>query len=148
MFPAIAGAVEIAKPFIKTWWKPIVVGVTLVAAWWAFDNWRDNLVEAAEKRGFKNAEQQYKAAIEKANAVTGANNQAIEAFASVIGGLTAQRSQDLNVSISPQTQRITDEVASDDRYRDCRVSDSVLDAANSARSAVDASIAASNPKRD
>jgi hypothetical protein len=147
MFPgALTGALAVAKPFIKTWWKPVAIGVAVFAAWWAFDSWRDNLVEAAEKRGFARAEQQYKAAVDKANAVTAGNNKAIDAFASVIGSLTSQRGQDLHLSISPQTQRITDEVASDDRYRDCRVSDSVLDAANTARSAVDASIAASNPK--
>lgn len=139
----MAGA---ALLLVKRYWKPAAIVVAAGVAWWSFTSWRDNLVAAAEKRGFVAAEAQYRTAIEKANAVTQANNNAVQSFADAMGSLAAQRSQALNVSITPQIQRITDEVANDSRYRDCRVSDSVLDAANVARAAADAGIAASNPK--
>jgi hypothetical protein len=126
-------------------WKPAAIGIIAIGAFWAFDSWRDNLVDAADARGFARAEQQYKAAVQAADERAAADTRAIQTFADTIGSLTNQRQQALSVSITPQTQRITDEVASDSRYRDCSVSDGVLNAANAARAAADASIASSNP---
>lgn len=127
-------------------WKPVAIVAAVGAAWWAVTTWRDNLIAAAENRGFARAEQQFTVKVEAANAIATHDTNQMQLFAGMIGGLTAQRAQAIDLKIVPQTERIQNEVASDPRYRDCRVSDRVLDAANAARATVDAGIAASNPK--
>lgn len=145
MLPAaLAPALAIVKPF----WKPIAIVVAVGAAWWGFTTWRDNLIERAEGRGFARAEEQYKVAVAAADKIAAQDTSSMQLMGAMIGGLTAQRAQAIDVTVKPQTERIQNEVASDPRYRDCRVSDGVLDAANAARAAVDAGIAASNPGRD
>lgn len=139
---ALAPVWAVVKPF----WKPAAIVVAVGAAWWGFTTWRDNLVEAAEKRGFATAEAQFKTQVEAANKITEHDNTALNLMSTVVGALATQRTQAIDLKVTPQIERIQNEVASDPRYRDCRVSDSVLDAANAARAAVDAGIAASNPK--
>ena len=139
---ALAPVWAVVKPF----WKPVAIVVAVGAAWWGFTTWRDNLVEAAEKRGFAAAEAQFSAKVEAANKITEHDNTALNLMSTVVGALATQRTQAIDLKVTPQIERIQNEVASDPRYRDCRVSDSVLDAANAARAAVDAGIAASNPK--
>ena len=139
---ALAPVWAVVKPF----WKPVAIALAVGAAWWGFTTWRDNLVEAAEKRGFVTAEAQFKAQIEAANKITEHDNAALNLMGTVMGVLATQRTQAIDLKVTPQIERIQNEVASDPRYRDCRVSDGVLDAANAARADVDAGIATSNPR--
>lgn len=142
MAPFLAPVVAFVKPFAK----PLAIAVAIGAAWWGFTTWRDNLVEKAELRGFGRAEEQYKAKVEAANKITEHDNVSMQLMGTVVGALATQRTQAIDLKVTPQIERIKNEVASDPRYRDCRVSDSVLDAANAARAAVDAGIRASNPR--
>jgi len=134
--------------FLKKHWQIAVVVIAVVGGFVLFQHWIDNKVEAAEKKGFANAQAQFQAKVDAANKIAASDTQTMQLIGSTLGSLTAQRSQAIDLKVTPQIERIQNEVASDPRYRDCRVSDSVLDAANAARSAVDAGIAASNPKPD
>lgn len=132
-------------------WKLIgglVAIVVLVAAIWAFNAWKDNLVREAEATGFARAETQYKAAVEAANRIAQRDQRQMELMTVTFGGLAQQRVQGVQLTVQPRIERIRDEIASNPIYRDCRVSDRVLADINSARSAVDTSIAASNPRPD
>lgn len=131
---------------VKPLAKPIGIALAVGAAWWGFTTWRDNMIEAAERRGFASAQAQFQTKVEAANKIVEHDNTALALMGSIVGSLSQQRAQAIDIKVTPQIERIQNEVASDPRYRDCRVSDSVLDAANAARAAVDAGIAASNPK--
>lgn len=131
---------------VKPFWKPVAAALVIGAVWWGFTTWRDNLVDSAEKRGFTRAEEQYKVLVTAANKIVETDNSTLQLMAATLNGLAAQRQQAIDLKVTPQLERIQNEVASDERYRDCRVSDGVLNAANAARSAVDADISASNPK--
>lgn len=134
--------------FLRPLAKPFGVALLAGAAWWGFMTWRDRLVEAAENRGFARAEAQYQVAVAAADKIAAHDTNSMTLMGAVIGGLAAQRTQAIDLKVTPQIERIQNEVASDPRYRDCRVSDGVLGAANAARAAVDAGIAASNPVDD
>ncbi len=137
-----------ALGFFKANWKPIAgVGIA-IAAWWAFDNWRDNLVEAAEKRGFGRAEQQYKAAVDAANKREEEKQKLLDTFALNFGKLAIQRDQQLTVTVQPILDKVKNEIATDPVYRSCRVSDGVRDDINTVRATVDAGIAAAAPRGD
>lgn len=142
------GALNPVWLVVKPFWKPLAIVIAVAGAWWAFTTWRDNLVTAAENRGFGRAEQQYKAAVDAANRITEHDNTQMTLFATALGALGQQRAQAIDLHVQPQIDRIQNEVANDPRYRDCRVSDGVLGAANAARASVDADVRASNPAPD
>lgn len=137
---------------MTTIWKLIgglvVVAVLLVGAIWAFNAWKDNLVSEAEARGFSRAEAQYKAAVEAANRIAQRDQRQMELMTATFGRLAQQRVQDVQLTVQPRIQRIRDEVAVNPIFRDCRVTDRVFNEINAARSTIDASIAATNPRPD
>lgn len=126
----------------------IVFVVVLVAAIWAFNAWKNNLVSEAEAAGFTRAETQYKAAVEAANRIAQRDQRQMELMTVTFGGLAQQRVQDVQLSVQPLIERIRDEVRTNPIYRTCIVSPGVLRDANAARAAVNARIAASNPGTD
>jgi hypothetical protein len=132
--------------FLKANWKPLVIAGALVGGYFYFEHWKAELVSSAKTEQRVTDEAKYSAAITAANKISEHDNATMQLFATAFGALSNQRSQAIDLKVTPQIERIQNEVASDPRYSDCRVSDGVLGAANAARSAVDAGIAASNPK--
>lgn len=124
-----------------------VVGVALLlgGAVWAFNAWKADLIADAEKVGFADAEKQYKAEIDAANRIIAADNQNLQLMAGAFGALASIREQGVSVQIAPIAERVTHEVANNPVYRDCRVTDGMLDNIQAARAAGDAAIAAAAP---
>ncbi|SFJ51508.1 hypothetical protein SAMN03159338_1626 [Sphingomonas sp. NFR04] len=125
---------------------PVAAIAVVAAAWWGFSSWRENLVESADARGFARAEELYKAQVEAANKVAEHDTNQMDRMALVLGALTQNRTQELRVNLAPAQERMKNEVAADPRYRECVVTDGMLANINAQRAAVDAAVAASNPK--
>ena len=93
-----------------TTWKLIgglVVIVGLVAAIWAFNAWKDNLVSEADAAGFARAETQYKAAVEAANRIAQRDQRQMELMTVTFGGLAERRVQDVQLTVQPRIERIS-----------------------------------------
>ncbi len=129
-------------PFARKAAKVVGVALLIGGAVWAFNAWKADLISDAEKAGFADAEKQFTAKIEAANRIIETDNQRLQVMAGAFGALATIREQGVSLQISPITERVTNEVANDPRYRDCRVSDGVLNDIQAARSAGDAAVAA------
>lgn len=136
---------RIAK-FLSQYWKLALALALAFGAWWWFTSWRDNLIETADRAGFSRAEQQYTAAVNAANERERLTQGRLDQMVVAFGALGEQREQAINLTVKPMTERITNEVATDPRYRECIVSSGVLDDLNAGRAAVNAGVAASNPR--
>lgn len=145
-FPGVSLALSRVFGVIKRYWKIFAVVLLALAAWWWFTSWRDNLIETTDAAAYARAEGEYTAAINAANAREAETQGRLDKMVIAFGSLATQREQEVNMIVQPMIERISNEVATDPRYRACAVSDGVFDDLNAGRSAVDASIAASNPR--
>jgi len=131
--------------FLKRWGKWIALALVIAGSWWAFTSWRDNLIATADAAGFERAEKQYTDAVNAANAREQQTQGRLDQLQIAFGGLATAREQDITITTQPGIERITREVASNPRYRECVVSSGVLDELNAGRAAVNARVAASSP---
>ena len=125
----------------KRFWK-IGLGIILaVAAYFAFTHWLAGERKEAFNSGFANAEQQYAAAVEKANEQAREDQTALNQLQQRFNLLALNREQDIKLSVQPQIERITHEIQSNPIYRDCSITDGVWSDLNAAGAAVNTRIA-------
>lgn len=132
---------------LKKWWKPLLGAGTAIALVVGGVAYRDHLIASGDAQGFARAEAQYKAAVDATNKVAASDQKSLDLMGVAFNGLASQRAQAIDLKVTPQIQKVQDEVAADPRYRDCAASDSVLDSLQAVRAAVDAGISSSNPGR-
>ena len=140
--------ISAAWAFVKLYRRYFVIGgiaLALAGGFVAFEMWKSNLIETATKAGFGQAEAQYKAEVEAADKIAARDQKLLDGFSTAFGGLASARAQAITLKVQPIIEGMKNEIASDPRYRDCVVSDGVLDSINSARSTVNAGIDASAP---
>jgi len=150
MFSSLALAFAFRFPrmakFVGQYWKLALALALAFGAWWWFTSWRDNLIDTADAAGFARAEQQYTEAVDDANERERLTQGRLDQMVIAFGALGEQREQAINLTVKPMTESITNEVETDPRYRECIVSSGVLDDLNAGRAAVNAGVAASNPR--
>lgn len=134
--------------FFSRWWKLLLGVVLVVGAIWAFASWRDNLIDTADAAGFERARSAYQEAVEASNKREQLTQARLDQMSVAFGALSVNREQEINLTVKPLIERIKYEVSSDSRYRNCAVSDGVFNDLNTGRAAIDASVGASNPRRD
>ena len=132
--------------FLVRYWKGIALAIAIATAWISFGIWKDNLRDTARAEGFAAAEKQYTAAVNAANERERQTQANLDKMVVAFNGLASLREQQINLTLKPMTERITNEVATDPRYSACSVSDGVLIDLNAGRSAVNASIAPVAPR--
>lgn len=117
-----------------------VVGVYLAGSWYL--ERRDT---ANFNAGFSKAEVQFAAAVAAANAKAAETQRNLDLTQQRFAFLSEGRAQDIRLVTQPHIERITREVQSNPVYRQCVLTDGVLDATNAAGAAVNSRIAASQP---
>lgn len=144
-FPGAANILAKMFGVIKRYWKVFAAVIIVVASWWWFTSWRDNLIETADKDGYDRRNAEVVAMIEAVNERERKTQSTLDRLTEAFSGLSTQREQAINITVRPRIERITNEVSIDPRYRECFVSDSVLDDLNAGRATVDQGIATTNP---
>lgn len=145
---AVALAMRFPKSaeFVSKYWKFAVGGVVVAAGVGGFLVWKGNLEDEHERIGFERAEQQYTAAVNAANERESATQGRLDQMVVAFNGLATQREQAINLTVRPIIEGMQNEVANDPRYRECAVSDGMLDQLNAGRAAVDQGIGSSTPR--
>ncbi|MEE3154570.1 MAG: hypothetical protein VX309_03490 [Pseudomonadota bacterium] len=152
MLGSIAASSIMQIPLVRKGVKALgfTLGAALLAggAYWAFDTWRDNLVEAADKAGYERAEQEFTAAIEAKNEQIEASNARLDQMGIAIGHVAAAKAQSVNLQLQPRIERVDNEVAENPMYERCAVSPGVLDDINAGRSGINREIDPGDPSLD
>lgn len=131
--------------FLARFGKWIALALAIAGLVWAALSWFNGKIEAADQAGYARAEAQFAEQVRAANEQAAKDQARMDQMALTFGHLATQREQDITLKIEPQIERIEREVASDARYRECVVTDGVLNELNAGRATVNAGIAASNP---
>lgn len=143
----ITGAAILAKLGANKWIiiAALVAGVAGVG-YWKFDNWRDNLIEVSEKAGFEEAERQYVAAVDVANAKVDEKNKRLDAMELAFDLIAQREQQNITVKFDPIIKDLRNEIANDPIYRQCVISDGVRNSINLGRSSVNSAIDSTTPR--
>ena len=144
MLGAVAASSIMQVPLVRKAVKGlgITLGAAMLAggAYWAFDTWRDNLVEAADQAGYERAEAEFSAAVAAKNEEIAASNARLDQMGIAIGHVAAAKTQSVNLQLQPRIERVDNEVAENPVYERCAVSPGVLDDINAGRSGINREI--------
>lgn len=129
----------------KVMLKILAAGVAVVAIGTAFVFWRNDLVAESKAAGYASAQVEFAQERIKLNAQIQTDNDVMAGMSVAINNLAGRNVANVIHTTAPTIERVTREVYTDPRYRDCTVSDGVLNDLNAARNAIDGISAASAP---
>ena len=145
----ILNLIETLCPSLQTakWLAPVVkwasAFIALGAAIFFIRMGVDHEISTLRKEGFNQAQQQYTAEVNAANAKVSASQEKLNIMTSAFDKLAGVKTQALSSQIAPIQERVTNEVTHDVRYRECVISDSMLHDIQAAHASVDLAIAPS-----
>jgi hypothetical protein len=142
-FPvAAAKALGVGK-FLKAHWKETLIGLALVGTVAGGYFYVQHVKHEAYASGFTAAENQAKAQVVEANKRAAYDNTQLQLLQQRYAALSTSRQQQVKIVTQTKIERIHDEVQSNPVYRQCSVTDGVLDNLQDLVAAVNASIGSS-----
>jgi hypothetical protein len=142
-FPGAAKFLFGCGKFFKKNWKQVLVGLAIVAACVSAYTYVKHVEKVSYANGFGAAQAQARAQVEAANKRADADNTQLKLLQQRYAALSVQRQQQVKIVTQTKIERIHDEVQSNPVYRQCALTDGVLDDLQAVAAAVNSSIGSS-----
>lgn len=137
---AIPIAAALQVPLVRKAAKTFGIGIGALAlaggAYWAFDTWRDNLIEAADAAGYERSVDERREVIREKNKKIAQLQGRVNQMNTAFGIQAAAKTQAVTIKLEPIKESIREEVSQDPVYQRCVVTDGVLDNLNAGRSSI------------